>query len=244
MTVRNSFLLVIILAGLALCAQGASAQMAANAVPSGTPQATINLATADGARLVKGEWRYSDTKIIEVDFRGPGADAQPTGAPVKTYDYAPHAGGVDFDDSKWEVIDATSLDKRRAAGRICFNWYRIRITVPERIGDFDPTGKTIVFETALDDYAEVWVDGELARSLGQMGGSVVGGWNAPNRYVTERPTSGSERRPESRRVQAIRESGQRRRMSGSRATYRSQHTPARKRAMLTSSKERNGFASC
>jgi len=41
----------------------------------------------------------------------------------------------------------------------------------------------VVFETALDDYAEVWVDGELSRALGQMGGSVIGGWNAPNRLI-------------------------------------------------------------
>ncbi len=46
-----------------------------------------------------GVWRYSDTRIVETEFRAPGPDGQPTGAPVKTYDYAPHAGGADFDDS-------------------------------------------------------------------------------------------------------------------------------------------------
>jgi gluconolactonase len=154
--------------------------------PSGPPAASINLATAEGVRLVKGEWRYSDTRIVEIEFRGPGADGQPTGAPLKTYDYTPHAGGADFDDAAWEKIDAASLEKRRATGRLCFNWYRIRITIPERVGDFDPTGSTAVFETALDDYAEIWVDGELSRSLGQMGGSVISGWNAPNRLVVGR----------------------------------------------------------
>ena len=59
---------------------------------------------------VKGEWRYSDTKIVEADFRGPGADKQPSGPAVKTYDYTPHAGGAEFDDSKWEVIVPTTLD--------------------------------------------------------------------------------------------------------------------------------------
>ena len=155
-------------------------------VPNGRPEATIDLATEEGVRLVKGQWRYSDTKIIEVDFLGPGKDGQPTGSPVKTYDYTPHAGGADFDDSRWELISANSLDKRRSTGRLCFNWYRINITVPQRAGDFDPSGSTIVFETALDDYAEVWVDGELSRALGQMGGSVIAGWNAPNRVVVAR----------------------------------------------------------
>ena len=91
---------------------------------------------------------------------------------MKTYDYTPHAGGADFDDSKWEMIAPTTLDQRRGNGRLGFNWYRIKLTVPERVGDFDPNGSTAVFETSLDDYAEIWVDGELSRTLGQSGGSV------------------------------------------------------------------------
>lgn len=154
--------------------------------PTGKPEAVIDLATAEGVRLVRGEWRYSDTRIVEVDFKAAGADGQPTGASVKTYDYAPHAGPAEFDDSGWESVDPTKLAARRGSGRISFNWYRIKLTIPRRVGDFDPTGATVVFETAIDDYAEVWVDGELPRALGQRGGSVVGGWNAPNRLVIGR----------------------------------------------------------
>jgi gluconolactonase len=153
---------------------------------TGKPDAVIDLATVEGASMVKGEWRYSDTKIIEVDFRGPGPDGQPTGAPIKTYDFTPKAGGARFDDSRWERIAPARLSTRRATGRMCFNWYRIKLTVPERVGDFSTEGSTLIFETALDDYAEVWVDGELTRTLGQMGGSVVSGWNAPNRLVIGR----------------------------------------------------------
>jgi gluconolactonase len=164
----------------------AQASLAAYDPPEGTPNAVIDLATAEGVRLVKGTWRYSDTKIVQVDFRAPGPDGQPTGQPVKTYDYRPHAGGADFDDSQWEVLDPTTLQQRRSTGRICFNWYRINVTIPERIGDFDPMGSTVVFETSIDDYAEVWVDGELPRGPGQSGGSVVKGWNASNRLVIGR----------------------------------------------------------
>jgi gluconolactonase len=155
-------------------------------IPAGKPDATIDLGSAIGVKTVKGEWRYSDTKIVEADFRGPGPDKQPTGAPVKTYDYTPHAGGADFDDSKWEVISPATLDQRRGNGRLGFNWYRIKVTIPERVGDFDPTGSTAVFETSLDDYAEIWVDGELSRALGQTGGSVIAGWNAENHLVVGR----------------------------------------------------------
>ena len=163
-----------------------SADPAEAASVSAEPKATIDLATPEGVALVKGAWRYSDTKIVEVDFTGPGADGQPTGSPVRTYDYTPKAGGAAFDDSRWPVIDPTTLSSRRSTGRICFNWYRIAITVPDKVGIYDPTGSTVTFETALDDYAEVWVDGELPRALGQLGGSVVSGWNAPNRLVIGR----------------------------------------------------------
>jgi len=155
-------------------------------VPNGAPAATVNLATDAGVRMVKGQWRYHDTKIVETDFRAPGPDGQPTGAPVQTYDYTPHAGGANFDDASWDIIGATTLEQRRGNGRLGFNWYRIGITIPDRIDGFDPSGSTAVFETSIDDYAEIWVDGELTRAVGQSGGSVISGWNAGNRLVIGR----------------------------------------------------------
>ena len=41
----------------------------------------------------------------------------------------------------------------------------------------------VFFETVVDDYAEVWVNGQLPRDFGQNGGSVVAGFNAPNRVL-------------------------------------------------------------
>jgi gluconolactonase len=58
--------------------------------------------------------------------------------------------------------------------------------VPEQIDGTALAGTTAYFETSLDDYAEVWVDGELPRLTGQNGGSVVAGWNATNRLVIGR----------------------------------------------------------
>lgn len=157
----------------------ATAQRAAE-VPTGDPDARIDLGTREGVALVKGEWRYSDVRIIEVDFKRPG------GSTGKTYSIEPRAGAANFDDSAWEVLDPTTLGRPRSTGLLCFNWYRIRITIPEKIGDFDPTGATVVFDTIVDDYGEVWVDGRLPRRLGQVGGSVVAGFNAPNRLVIGR----------------------------------------------------------
>jgi gluconolactonase len=155
-------------------------------LPAGTPDAVIDLATDAGAQSVNGQWRYSDVKIVETNFKAAGADGQPGAIANTTYDITPKAGDADFNDASWEKIGATTLSKRRGNGRVGFNWYRIRVTVPERVGGFSTTNSTIMFETSLDDYAEIWVDGEITRALGQSGGSVVAGWNATNRLVVGR----------------------------------------------------------
>ena len=155
-------------------------------VPSGKPAASVDLATIPGVKAVSGQWKYSDTRIVEAEFNSAGADNQPTGPAVKTYDYAPHAGVADFDDSAWEQVAPNDLVKRRGNGKLSFNWYRLSLTIPESVDGFSLAGSTVVFQTALDDYAEIWVDGEIARYLGQKGGSVVAGWNAPNRLIIGR----------------------------------------------------------
>ena len=154
--------------------------------PALRPAAIINLATDEGVRLVKGQWRYSDVKIIEVEHRAPGPDLRPSGRPVRTYDISPHAGAVDFDDSTWTTLPGSQLEARNGNGRLSFNWYRITVTIPDRVGSFDPTGSTAVFEVVVDDYAEVWVNGNLPIILGQTGGPLIKGFNAPNRIVLGR----------------------------------------------------------
>lgn len=165
---------------------GAAALAAVQDPPAGRADAVVDLASAAGVDLVHGQWRYSDVRLVEAEGRAVGADLKPSGAPLKTYDYEPKAGAAGFDDSNWEVIGADSLRARRSTGKVCFNWYRINVTIPARIGGFDPTGSTVAFEVVVDDYAEVWVDGKLPAVLGQPGGAVVKGFNAPNRVVLGR----------------------------------------------------------
>ena len=97
---RLRFSIVVIFGVLVFLAGRALAETNADA-PNGKPDAVIDLAAKEGVDLVKGQWRYNDTKIIQVDFKAAGPDKQPTGKPIKTYDFKPHAGGADFDDSKW-----------------------------------------------------------------------------------------------------------------------------------------------
>jgi gluconolactonase len=152
-------------------------------VPAALPAAVVDLRTSAGARVVGASWRYMDAKVIEIDHRDPGPDLRASGAPNRTHDVTPHAGDADFDDSAWPVITPEALETRRSHGRLAFNWYRTSVTLPERVGGLDVTGTTVVFELVIDDYAEIWVDGKLPVVLGQTGGQLVKGFNAPNRVV-------------------------------------------------------------
>ena len=170
---------------LAAAPSALGAQVTGDA-PYGKPVAVIDLGTSEGAALVRGSWRYSDADIVGVDHREPGPDLRASGVPNRTRDITPHAGPAEFDDRAWPVIPAESIAARRGHGRFSFNWYRLNVTVPERVGALDPTGMTIVFELVVDDYAEVWVNGTLPVVLGQAGGQLVKGFNAPNRVVLTR----------------------------------------------------------
>lgn len=106
-----------------------------------------------------------------------------TGEVLQTNDIMPKAGAADLDDSGWQMLDPTTLEARRANGKVCFSWYRINVTIPDKIANFDPTGSTVYFEIVIDDYAEIYVDGRLSKTFGQSGGSVVKGFNARNRVL-------------------------------------------------------------
>ena len=175
-------------AGLLLAAalpSSAPAQVTVS-LPAPLPRAVVDLRTTEGAALVKAQWRYRDVSIVEVEHREPGPDLRASGAPNRTNDIAPHAGAADFDDSDWQAIEPAALEERRSHGRLAFNWHRTRITLPERVVDFDVRGATVVLELVLDDYAEIWVDGRLPVVLGQTGGQLITGFNAPNRVVLTR----------------------------------------------------------
>ncbi|MGH9202817.1 MAG: SMP-30/gluconolactonase/LRE family protein, partial [Vicinamibacterales bacterium] len=147
------------------------------------PDAVVDLRTTEGVARVKAQWRYSDTRIHEIDHRSVGPDLKASGPKTRTDDFTPDARASGFDDSRWEIIPADSLEKRRGNGRLSLNWYRINVTLPEKDGGFKTRGSSVVFEIVVDDYAEVWVNGKAPFVLGQNGGTVVAGWNAPNRVV-------------------------------------------------------------
>ena len=180
---RMLFLLGVLIAPL--FARTALAQITGD-VPAVRPDAIVNLATDEGAALVHGQWRYSDARIVEVEHRSPGPDLRASGLPNRTHDITPHAGAANYDDASWAAIAPAGLETRRSNGRLSFGWYRINVTIPEKVGAFSTTGSTVVFEIVVDDYAEIWVDGAQPVALGQTGAQFIKGFNAPNRVVIAR----------------------------------------------------------
>jgi gluconolactonase len=181
--IRTSIAIVCL---LAIAAPSPSIAQVTSDVPAVRPDAIVDLATDDGAAAVKGQWRYSDAKIVEVEHRAAGPDLRASGAPNRAYDIVPHAGAAGFDDSSWTPITPREVDGRRTDGRLSFGWYRLNVTIPAKVGGFATAGSTVVFEVVVDDYAEVWVDGKLPVALGQTGAQFIKGFNAPNRVVITR----------------------------------------------------------
>jgi gluconolactonase len=100
-----------------------------------------------------------------------------------SYDIAPHAGDKAFDDSGWQTIEPKGLGDRRGGGKVSFLWYRTNLKIPAKIGNFDPTGAKAVLTAYVDDYAEVWVNGEMPRRAGITSPATIQGFNMPNRVV-------------------------------------------------------------
>lgn len=146
------------------------------------PAHAVDLMTPEGSALFGAQWKSMEAKIVE----GPAiANAMPG---YKTsYDIQPHAGERGFDDSSWPVIGAKGLADRRGGGRVSFLWYRANLTIPAKLGDFDTAGATAVLTIYVDDYAEVWVNGQIARRTGYPSPATIQGFNIPNRVVLADP---------------------------------------------------------
>jgi hypothetical protein len=131
------------------------------------PRVALDLNKDADRQQVKGVWR-----------RGPGlVPGEPNEGLVAQILAAPPRL-ADFDDSGWEVC--TNVRESISVG-FTFGWYRIAVELPARIDGVDLAGSTVLFETNVDNYGEVWVDGEIDRATG-----VIVGINAQQRVVVSR----------------------------------------------------------
>ena len=152
------------------------------------PQSIADLKSTEGAALVGAKWYVQDAHIVDTNFKAPGPYATdllalyPTGAPIKTHQLHPQIGTEDFEKS-FREIKPTELESRSGTGLFSFVWYKVELTLPETIGKLSIGGTTAVFEIVVDDYSEIWVNGNQSQAFGQSGNGLIAGYNTRNRVI-------------------------------------------------------------
>ena len=128
------------------------------------PRIALDLNNADDRQKVKGQWRI-----------GPGlVPGQPNEGLVAQILSTP-ARLADYDDSGWEVC--TNIRKSISKG-FTFAWYRIAVELPEQLNGVALRDYRVFFETNVDNYGEIWIDGKIDRSAGA---GIIVGINAQQR---------------------------------------------------------------
>jgi hypothetical protein len=136
--------------------------------PEGKIAASIDLMKKADTEIVKGQWR----RHLITTHTGPSKNEIEPKAHAK------------FDDSTWEAVeDPADLKKPFGPGKLSMAWYRIQVTIPEKVGDTDVAGTAVWFRTKVDDYAEVWVDGKIDTSFGKSGRGAIAGFNQFNEVL-------------------------------------------------------------
>jgi hypothetical protein len=152
------------------------------------PAHVVDLMTAAGSAVFGAQWRGMEAKIVECPAL---SDAMPEFK--TTYDIDPHAEECGFDDSRWPVIAATELGAKRGGGMVSFFWFRATLTMPVNAAGFDIAGAMLVLRVNVDDYAEVWVNGEIQRAAGRPSPGTIQGFNMPHRLVLANPVTPGEK---------------------------------------------------
>ena len=137
------------------------------------PRIALDLNKAEDRRQVKGTWRVADGLVPGEPNEGLTSQLRATPARL-----------ADYDDSKWETCD--NVRASRSVG-FTFAWYRITVEIPERIGGAAVAGSRVFFETNIDNYGEIWINGQIDRSTG-----VIIGINAQHRVELSNPAPGTK----------------------------------------------------
>jgi hypothetical protein len=131
------------------------------------PRVALDLNNAEDRAKIKGVWRAALGYVPGEPNQGLQAETE--GSPARLPDY---------DDSAWQVCDNLRLFISRG---FTFGWWRIAVELPETLDGMPVAGAQVIFETNIDDYGEVWVDGEIDLREG-----TVAGWNRQQRVVISR----------------------------------------------------------
>ena len=152
--------------------------------PLTPPAHSVDLMTAEGSAAFGAQWRAKEAKIVECPAL---SDSMPEFK--TTYNIEPHAELSGYDDSSWPTVAATELGARRGGGMVSFFWYRTTLTIPANAMGFDTAGAMTVFRVNVDDYAEVWINGEMLRAAGRPSPHTIQGFNMPHRLVLANPVT-------------------------------------------------------
>ena len=148
------------------------------------PAHVVDLMTAAGSAAFGSRWRAKEAKIVECPAL---TDSMPEFK--TTYDIEPHAEPIGFDDSDWPAVAATELGDKRGGGLVSFFWFRTTLTMPANAAGFDTAGAMAVLRVNIDDYAEVWINGEMPRAAGRTSPGTIQGFNMPHRLVLANPVA-------------------------------------------------------
>lgn len=122
----------------------------------------LNLDNPEDLKVVNAQWRFAQGLVPGEPNEG--LTARLSDSPARLADY---------DDSAWEVCE--TIQATRSVG-LTFGWYRIALTLPQQVQGRDVGGWRVLFETCIDDYGEIWVDGECDLATG-----TIAGFNIPQR---------------------------------------------------------------
>jgi hypothetical protein len=126
------------------------------------PRIELDLNKANDQKKIKGQWRVGPGLVP--GEANEGLKAQLLNTPARLPDY---------DDSKWEVC--TNIRKSLSVG-FTFAWYRITVEIPAQVDGVALADSRVFFETNVDNYGEIWIDGKIDRA-----GGVIVGINAQQR---------------------------------------------------------------
>jgi hypothetical protein len=138
------------------------------------PRIALDLNNEKDRQKVKGQWRIGPGLVPGKPNEG--LTAQMLDTPARLADY---------DDSNWAVCN--NIRQSLSKG-FTFAWLRITVEIPAAIDGVALTDSRVLFETNVDNYGEVWIDGKIDR-----GNGAIVGINASQRVgVTDKAVPGSK----------------------------------------------------
>ena len=127
----------------------------------------LDLNRTEDLAQVKGTWRRAIGFVPGEANQGLTAEIE--GSPARLADY---------DDSGWDVCE--NVGEVVSTG-VCFAWWRVTVEIPAEVQGVQTNGVSVYFETTIDDYGEIWVNGEIDLTTGAFQG-----FNIPQRILLTR----------------------------------------------------------